>query len=498
MAGDTTPIVNNWILDYYTYSAWREFKAENTISASTLDSIAGILGKTWQGDELRNDKKLFLTILSRLKDGSDINMRYYENCDDTPLEDLVPHFMNLVNLQIDQKLLEEGEQLYNVVRCEAVRACCRAGDFEKAKDVFERLKLKEIKDKPYVNMIKELQSLMKNKDTETSLSYDDFVSDMTDYLQLIADSFEEPTIIAAAKKLLIRKSCRHKDTNKNSESLSRIPAKEVLDEIGNKDKSNNNNNNERLSPKSDKQRLRKLWDQNVKEMFGDESPPHTEETEESSDVLFVNPKQSSSSKTPRKDRSASHSPLSKTSTPQKNGTSLFKVPARKPSTTDPSSSRTSTPKAGHSAAKSPFKRPTSTKESGRLTSPISTVSPVQRVSTSDRSGEESPDFQYRKNKGRADRHEPVISSSRKNVADDNRSVVSDLSSMYGGTKKRKWTDEEMYEFYDAVNTMGVGRWAQIKEYLNTTRTGVMLKDKWRNMIKSGDVERIQKKRQKKK
>jgi hypothetical protein len=42
MAGDTTPIVNNWILDYYTYSAWREFKAENTISASTLDSIAGI------------------------------------------------------------------------------------------------------------------------------------------------------------------------------------------------------------------------------------------------------------------------------------------------------------------------------------------------------------------------------------------------------------------------------------------------------------------------
>jgi hypothetical protein len=77
-------------------------------------------------------------------------------------------------------------------------------------------------------------------------------------------------------------------------------------------------------------------------------------------------------------------------------------------------------------------------------------------------------------------------------------VVSDLSSMYGGTKKRKWTDEEMYEFYDAVNTMGVGRWAQIKEYLNTTRTGVMLKDKWRNMIKSGDVERIQKKRQKKK
>ena len=41
----------------------------------TLFYFLGILGKTWEGDEHRNDKKLFLTVLSRLKDGSDIDMR---------------------------------------------------------------------------------------------------------------------------------------------------------------------------------------------------------------------------------------------------------------------------------------------------------------------------------------------------------------------------------------------------------------------------------------
>ena len=45
-------------------------------------------------------------------------VRYYEGCDDTPLEDLVPHFTNLVNLQADEKLQEEGELLYKVIRFE--------------------------------------------------------------------------------------------------------------------------------------------------------------------------------------------------------------------------------------------------------------------------------------------------------------------------------------------------------------------------------------------
>lgn len=69
------------------------------------------------------------------------------------------------------------------------------------------------------------------------------------------------------------------------------------------------------------------------------------------------------------------------------------------------------------------------------------------------------------------------------------SVVSAAS----GTR-RKWTGEETEEFYDAVRVVGVGHWAAIKEYLDTSRTGVNLKDKWRNMIKSGEIEEIRRKR----
>jgi hypothetical protein len=68
--------------------------------------------------------------------------------------------------------------------------------------------------------------------------------------------------------------------------------------------------------------------------------------------------------------------------------------------------------------------------------------------------------------------------------------------MFGGTRKRKWTEDEMLEFYDAVKTIGVGRWAEIKEYMGSERTGVMLKDKWRNMIKSGDLKQIEEDRKK--
>ena len=67
------------------------------------------------------------------------------------------------------------------------------------------------------------------------------------------------------------------------------------------------------------------------------------------------------------------------------------------------------------------------------------------------------------------------------------------------TKKRgKWTEDEMSDFYDAVVSFGVGKWAEIKDFLGTSRTGVQLKDKYRNMLKSGDLANLEKRRKKKK
>ncbi|WAR21383.1 hypothetical protein MAR_015357 [Mya arenaria] len=90
---------------------------------------------------------------------------------------------------------------------------------------------------------------------------------------------------------------------------------------------------------------------------------------------------------------------------------------------------------------------------------------------------------------RVDRHlsEHLNSS---NELEDEFNRISTLSTTSRGRKK--WTDEEMEEFYDATVMLGVGKWAQIKEYMGTERTGVMLKDKWRNMVKNGDIERFAK------
>ena len=66
------------------------------------------------------------------------------------------------------------------------------------------------------------------------------------------------------------------------------------------------------------------------------------------------------------------------------------------------------------------------------------------------------------------------------------------------SRKKKWTEEEMSEFYSAVKMFGVGKWAQIKNHLNTSRSNVMLKDKWRNMVKNDDVGRLEAERKKRK
>ena len=62
-------------------------------------------------------------------------------------------------------------------------------------------------------------------------------------------------------------------------------------------------------------------------------------------------------------------------------------------------------------------------------------------------------------------------------------------------KHRKvWSQEEMEDFYDAVKVFGVGKWAEIRDHLGTSRSSVQLKDKWRTMLKRGDVQELKKKR----
>ncbi|KAH3708335.1 hypothetical protein DPMN_067783 [Dreissena polymorpha] len=59
-----------------------------------------------------------------------------------------------------------------------------------------------------------------------------------------------------------------------------------------------------------------------------------------------------------------------------------------------------------------------------------------------------------------------------------------------GAKRKKWTWDETVQFYKATIKIGFGKWSKIRKDLGTTRTGLQLKDKWRNIIKSGDINKL--------
>jgi hypothetical protein len=60
-----------------------------------------------------------------------------------------------------------------------------------------------------------------------------------------------------------------------------------------------------------------------------------------------------------------------------------------------------------------------------------------------------------------------------------------------GVKKRKWTEDELAAFKEALKVHGDGHWQKMKDDPRFSdrlagRTGVNLKDKWRNMEKPLD------------
>lgn len=66
----------------------------------------------------------FLLVLCRINDGQNPNLRY-ETVDGggdgeglTPLEDLLCHWSTLVNMQVEDELVTEGQSLANVIKFE--------------------------------------------------------------------------------------------------------------------------------------------------------------------------------------------------------------------------------------------------------------------------------------------------------------------------------------------------------------------------------------------
>ena len=54
--------------------------------------------------------------------------------------------------------------------------------------------------------------------------------------------------------------------------------------------------------------------------------------------------------------------------------------------------------------------------------------------------------------------------------------------------RHPWTDDETERLYLATQSIGIGKWAYIKDRAKlTNRTSVNVKDRWRTIVKNGQV-----------
>lgn len=86
--------------------------------------FTGLMHISYFNSERINEMLAFLLVLCRINDGQNPNLRY-ETVDGggdgeglTPLEDLLLHWSTLVNMQVEDELVTEGQSLANVIKFE--------------------------------------------------------------------------------------------------------------------------------------------------------------------------------------------------------------------------------------------------------------------------------------------------------------------------------------------------------------------------------------------
>ncbi|XP_052772783.1 telomeric repeat-binding factor 2-like isoform X2 [Mya arenaria] len=453
--------VNEWILEYYANEIFKEFNENHKLSSQTMSLVEVlIMNQSYNKKDTVNELIIFLMVLCRLSDGSDPTIVYeeHENSDDgseislsscTPLEDLISHWKALVNMQVDEDIVAEGNELTHIIQLESVLVCLRIDEQDRAKAVFDRqFGTVDESNKELMKTVRRLKNMVSSTQPVKKNVYTDFLGKILKFLNKIPSTLRRPSLIIAAEEALNSlDKCPHKggsgDADQGSNSFTRTRSKE-----NSTDSTTSDTEKGKAGKKHDtsnEKEKRKLWNEN-KERFGEN------QEEPSSSGLGNEPQNKSSS-------DECKSPNKKLRRDGKTYKSLIS-PEKSPG----KPSRSSTPQKKKSDLH------------------------AEKAGPSGRSRQEN----------RVDRHlsEHLNSSSDSSDVcvndelEDEFNRISTLSTTSRGRKK--WTDEEMEEFYDATVMLGVGKWAQIKEYMGTERTGVMLKDKWRNMVKNGDIERFAK------
>lgn len=394
---EKTQTVTRWIVEYAVYVVWNDFVKYKTVDRNNnRDLIQWIAGQIITGKE-EIQQSYLMSLLCRLNDGRNYMIRYNEDSILTVLEDAAEVLQILIK-DIKPPLYDEGQELLKAMRQEAVYVCCRANNFDDAKEVFNRQFSSGtnagVEDKEHNKQ--EIQKMLKSKNPQhhllTSHEYDDFLLKAQNFLKHFVNT-GKPSLMKMAEsrqdQTITDTLCRDKGVNLGS-------LMKVCDEMGVPKESSWPNFMEQRALKEHLQKVnegKKKWaNSNIN---------------------------ANTASTPKKECS-------------------------------------------------PEKRKRAAVED--LIMDTSLASRVQGNSHL------NPHV--------------ILNAELPKLTLDESSPIKRLPSP--GKLRNPWLEAEVNEFYRAVQIFGIGNWSRIRDAIKTYRTSVHLKDKWRTILKTGEINRLKK------
>ncbi|KAL5016926.1 hypothetical protein ScPMuIL_006515 [Solemya velum] len=478
------PVVSSWLIQISCNATWNQFKKYDSLEPDLMnlrDLIQGVLGRPISEDLETLQRVRLLLIMCRLTDGENYTTRYADGQVLTPLEDVTKAFSDLLS-PLPIALCKEGQLLQHEIQYQAVLTCCRQGDFENAESVFQRQC--ESEESLFDAQKEKIKKVLKSKTSShpeiVENSFNALIKKIKAFLQKVMDCFEEPFIIKVLKAYMRDKDRREDldDGSKSQESglkMGQGLMKAMAADLDVSSDSGLCNADESTKLRPTLSAIRKKTINNL--VHNCRTKRQGTQTEENG--LHGGGMDSSdhenSPRSPRK---------------RKVLESLRKARRNLEDTTE--------------------------KLANDLNMNAEMSSPNQRLSSSPRESPTMKKFRYRKNLKRADRHQPDLeeSSDSDSTPDESQSVLggspqhlpqssrlrlslqptspstasSTRQSVISHWKRKgAWGQDETEEFYKAVKKYGIGNWALIKEKLCSNRSNVQMKDKWRTIIKNGDV-----------
>ncbi|XP_067657003.1 telomeric repeat-binding factor 2-like [Haliotis asinina] len=526
--------VNEWLLDFACYTAWKEFREKGSVDAfATRDLIQGVLCRPLKNSSVKKSRVQLLLILCKLSDGEDYNARYTSTSNLTVLEEVLASFDSIIKIYDTSSNVRIQSAKHRVaIMTQAVYVCCRAGEFDLAQEVFDR----QWSDPTDTEKTKKsvIQAVLKSKNSKhkdlVKETYRSFLDIMQNFLHLIIDThdhIEEPFLLKLAKAYVgtdrrdsINQTMPRKRRKLNLQDIKTISAREGILH-GSENITLSPNNGDEFNKKLERFRnktvngivttaLQDTNNSNIDyESGGDDgdsqdrgrgSPRNSSPSERRKLLLSTQKARKRLAETTEALRKTVQGVQAVSSSPQSSN-------RRKGKSSDSEHSGEKTPQSQHKD-KSQDRNITDRSKDGSSRSPH--TSPTNKLR----------EFRYRKNVNRKDRYVYDLSSSEDiesvDLTDEERSdeEVSPQKRIHlqGQLKVRRslqlksprrkgryvggrkfWTPKEEEDFFKAVQEFGVGNWASMKSHLKTFRSSVNLKDKWRNLERCGKLKTLSKK-----